>query len=334
MAQYKVPQDVEADDKLLGPFTFRQFVYLMITGGFIGVAFALFQIFPLLSLLALPFIAFFAVLALPLKRDQPMETYLAAVVSYHLKPNKRFWNPGQRESTIEITVPKKVETPHTRDLSQEEAGNRLSFLANVIDTEGYAVRGDINNAPMRAKFLAEANNAPDILDVKASPVINQMLAKQQDSHHQELVNQMKEAIARSEHATDGEGFGSLPSQKTITPLNAQLSSAQVANPAVMAPQPTTVSPQSAQIATQQYQQQPYQQQPYQQPMFSSAQTMGAVPMQPTATRPQPVPRIDSPDVQDKLRALANNKDFSVETISKEAARIERQSANEAYIALH
>ena len=38
MAQYKVPQDVEAEDKLLGPFTFRQFVYLMIIGGLIGLA--------------------------------------------------------------------------------------------------------------------------------------------------------------------------------------------------------------------------------------------------------------------------------------------------------
>ena len=33
MAQYKVPQDVEADDKLIGPFSFRQFVYLLIAGG-------------------------------------------------------------------------------------------------------------------------------------------------------------------------------------------------------------------------------------------------------------------------------------------------------------
>ena len=30
MAVYKVPQDVEADDKLIGPFSFRQFIYLII----------------------------------------------------------------------------------------------------------------------------------------------------------------------------------------------------------------------------------------------------------------------------------------------------------------
>ena len=82
MAQYKVPQNVEADDKLLGPFTFRQFVYLLIAGGLVALAIGLFQIFPFLAIVPIPFIIFFVVLALPLKKDQPMETYLAALVSY------------------------------------------------------------------------------------------------------------------------------------------------------------------------------------------------------------------------------------------------------------
>ena len=46
MSVYKVPQDVEADDKLLGPFNFRQFIYLMVAGGLIALAIFLFQIFP------------------------------------------------------------------------------------------------------------------------------------------------------------------------------------------------------------------------------------------------------------------------------------------------
>ncbi len=202
MAQYKVPQDVEADDKLLGPFSFRQFVYLMIMGGCIGLAFALFQIFPVLALLPAPFIIFFGALALPLKRDQPMETYLAAVVSYHLKPNKRLWNPGQRESTVEITAPKQVEEPRTRDLTGEEAGNRLSFLANVIDTEGYAVRGGLNNAPLRGAVLpTEAEIAPDVLDYSASANINQLLEEQESERHQAALDQMRNAISNSANPT-------------------------------------------------------------------------------------------------------------------------------------
>ncbi len=286
MAQYKVPQDVEADDKLLGPFTFRQFVYLMIMGGFIGVAFALFNIFPLFALLAVPFIIFFAVLALPLKKDQPMETYLAAVISFHLKPNKRFWNPGQRESTVEIIAPKKVDAPLTRDISTEEASNRLSFLANIVDTEGYAVKGDLVNAPMRAKFLEEATSTPDILDINASPVINQMLAEQQNEHHQELVQQMRQAIRNTEYATGGNN--DYYSQNSF-------STAQAINPAVMAPQPTR----------------PY---PYN-------QTSPYATIAPTPPTQQSV----NPTVQAQLRNLASNTDYSVETISKEANRIEHQS---------
>ncbi len=267
MAQYKVPQDVEADDKLLGPFTFRQFVYLMIMGGFVGVGFALFQIFPLLALLAVPFVIFFAVLALPLRKDQPMETYLAAVVSYHLKPNKRFWNPGQRESIVEITAPKKVEAPRSRDISEEEAGNRLSFLANVIDTEGYAVRGDLNNAPLKSQFIEEANATPDVLDANASPVINQMLAKQQNSRHEELLNEMRNAISSTESTAAAQNNAYYnPNGHIINPI----STAQPTNPATMA----------------------------------------------------------------KLHNLANNTDYSVATISKEAARMEKQENNGTSISLH
>lgn len=190
MAQYKVPQDVEADDKLLGPFTFRQFVYLMITAGLIGLAFALFNVFPLLAVIPVPFAVFFAILALPLKKDQPMETYLSAIVSYHIKPKTRVWNPGQRESTIVITAPKQVELPRTRNITGDEASTRLSFLANVVDTEGYSIRGDVGG-PMRDDFLAENLDAHDMLDGYSSPVINQMISKGQHDRYVSAIKKMQ-----------------------------------------------------------------------------------------------------------------------------------------------
>ena len=188
MAQYKVPQDVEAEDKLLGPFTFRQFIYLIIAVACIAAAWGLFQLFPLLAILPLPFAAFFAVLALPLKKDQPMETYLAAVVNYHIKPKKRLWLPGQPESTILITAPKIVEAPRARDITQEEASHRLSFLADIIDTEGRSIRGDLNSS-MREEYAAEADAAVDILDQPTQ--IDQMIARDQVDRHAEIVAQMR-----------------------------------------------------------------------------------------------------------------------------------------------
>lgn len=278
MAQYKVPQDVEADDKLLGPFSFRQFVYLMIMAGCIGIAFALFQIFPLLAIIPIPAALFFAVLALPLKRDQPMETYLAAVVSFHLKPNRRLWLPGQRENTVIITAPKKIEAPRARDISEEEAGNRLSFLANVIDTEGYAIRGEITNTPMREQFVEEAEEAPDILDFDYSSTINEQLAKQSEARHQELLSQMRSAI------TDIEG--DINPEEESSPYDPVYAKATV---------PLNYQTQA--------------------PIYSGQKLTS--PTEPPQSTPSSPPSAE-------LQNLANNNDFSIATISKEAARINKQ----------
>lgn len=195
MASYKVPQDVEADDKLLGPFTFRQFIYLMIVFGCIVLAVALFQIFPLLAAIPIPIGLFFTVLALPIKKDQPMETYLAAILTYHLKPKNRLWMPGQSESTILITAPHKVEASRTRDITEEEASHRLSFLARIVDTEGQAIKS--SRSSMRDEFYAEAYNATDMFDQSNSNNLNQLISQEQQIHHAEIVNQMRAAIQSS-----------------------------------------------------------------------------------------------------------------------------------------
>lgn len=198
MAQYKVPQDVEADDKLIGPFNFRQFIYLLIVAALIALAWALGQVFPLFAILPIPPALFLLVLALPLRKDQPMETYIAALISFYTKPNRRLWNPGQRESTIEITAPKIIEKTLTKGISEEEAGRRLSFLANVVDSEGYSIKDSIvapTSSPVRDEFIAEAESTPDIFENYQSTQVAADLSSEADRHRAEIVQQMRAAIA-------------------------------------------------------------------------------------------------------------------------------------------
>lgn len=169
MAVYKVPQDVEADDKLLGPFSFRQFIYLIIVAMAIGVGYVLSQIFVGLVVIVLPIIVFFGALALPLKKDQPMEAYLGALISfYFLKPRKRFWQPDGLDSLIEITAPKTLEPELTKDISQDEAKRRLGYLTDIVESEGWAVRGvgvqQQGIASMNEASYNEAVATEDILD--------------------------------------------------------------------------------------------------------------------------------------------------------------------------
>ena len=203
MAQYKVPQDVEADDKLIGPFNWRQFVYLLVAGGLIALAVGLAQIFPLLALIPVPFVLFFLALALPLKKDQPMEAYLAAIVSYYIKPHTRIWTSGQRESTILITAPKIVEDVRTRDITSEEATHRLSFLADIVDTEGYAIKGTNGNS-VREDLIAEANMAPDMFDSYESKNLETVINKSQAVKQQEARANVEAEINRREAGKDEE----------------------------------------------------------------------------------------------------------------------------------
>ena len=264
MATYKVPQDVEADDKLLGPFTFRQFVYLMIVFGLIMLMVGLFQIFPLLAVIPIPFAAFFAILALPLKKDQPMETYLAALLSFYLKPNKRYWMPGQSESTILITAPKKVESSRARDITQDEASHRLSFLAEIIDSEGHAIKNA--STTMKDDFYAEAYNTTDMFERNDNYNLTNLMTQQQDERRAAVVNQMRDAIANSEYNAEARAANSsiqLPNQRVIqpragftgaedgslSPSGAPATLSGFESPAVVTPDLPTVDPATTAAAT-------------------------------------------------------------------------------------
>lgn len=276
MAQYKVPQDVEADDKLLGPFTFRQFIYLIIVAAFIALAWGLFQIFPLLAIAPLPIIVFFGALALPIKKDQPMETYLTAIISFYLKPRKRLWKAGQPESTIEIAAPKITEESRVKNISEDEAAHRLSFLSNLIDTNAQLITG--SQTAFHDNIMEDAANTQDMFETAESFKSDTNLDRAEETSRQELVAKMAEMIKAQESPR-------FDQQPTVQKFNNMPSIQPLSEPQPQAPEPV-----------------------------------------PVATEPESTP-------DPALANLAEQKDYSVETIAKEANRISQKRDNEVFISL-
>ena len=368
MAQYKVPQDVEADDKLIGPFSFRQFVYLMITAGLGGLAFLLFNIFPLLVIIPIPFMLFFIILALPLKKDQPMETYLSAIVSFYMKPRTRLWEPGQGETTIVITAPKHDDEVRTKGLSEEEAVHRLSFLADIVDTEGYAIKGDTTNN-MHSDFYSEASQTKDIFETAQQNANYQNLTSVAQERHNELVNQMRNAIDNNNsfnannttiNHIDGNQIQAVTQSPAPTPASPNIQSTPYSTPLQAPNLPTPPSipsfetqPLTQPIASQQKPNSIIPTNPFDakdgiessviiQPddtIFDSAPQSSPTP-QPTPTpAPQPVPtptpKPEPATPTQEVINLANNNDLSVEALARQAKRIEeKQNNGEVYISLH
>jgi hypothetical protein len=178
MAVYKVPQDVEADDKLIGPFSFRQFIYLIVVAIAAAGAWGLGQLFPVLAILPLPIILFFLALSLPLKKDQPMEAYLSAVVSfYFLKSHKRLWQPDGINSFVTIIPAKNSEKILTKGFDQTEADKRLSYLASLVDSHGWAIRGEgLPDNSLSTDLYRETLDAKDMMDETSTSA--QVMAKQ------------------------------------------------------------------------------------------------------------------------------------------------------------
>lgn len=239
MAEYTVAQDVEADDKLIGPFSFRQFIYLIVVAGASAIAWGLAQIFVVLAILPLPIILLFGALALPLRKDQPMEVYLSAVVSFHIKPRKRVWIPDGIDSLIDIYVPKTVETRRTKDLSQIEAEQRFSYLASIADTGGWSIRHAAQPQPeqvVASSSMApdqhnEAQQTEDILDDNGDVAHNfdTMISNADIARRERMMQQMQQA-GRETPTTNMPYYDPYPTihQSVLQPLSDQRNTATAA----------------------------------------------------------------------------------------------------------
>jgi hypothetical protein len=339
MATYKVPQDVEADDKLIGPFSFRQFIYLIIVAMAGGLAWGLAQIFIGLAIIPLPIIVFFGALALPLRKDQPMEIYMAAMVSFYLKPRRRLWDPEGIESLIEISAPKTVEVQRTKDLSQTEAAQRLSYLADIVDSGGWAIRGvsGTSGTAMNNDVFLEAQSATDILDTNTAVAhtFDQMMSQSTERMHEEARQRMMQAtVAPTPVAAPVAIPTATPTQPAADPLLSQMSQQMGVGQGRAVPG-----------ATPHFDPYPTFHQSIIQPLNDAAHQAESDIAQPAPTptvTPQPVAHAQpAPKAEEKpsttseaaltagIMNLANNPDLSIETIAHEAERLHKKAEEES-----
>lgn len=295
MAVYKVPQDVEADDTLIGPFSLRQFIYLIIVAISIALAWAMSRIFIGLVILPLPLIVFFGALAWPFRKDQPMEIYLAAMMKFFLKPRMRPWKPEGQVNLVTIVAPKVEEEAPISRMTQTEAQERLEYLANVIDTQGWAARGVTDTAMLSLNdtVTAEASMVDDVQDgtVGIARQFDSLIEEQDAIRYRQAQQQFQQGLKAS-----------------VAPV------ATIATP----PSDTYAIPP---IAAPQQMAQPVAQQPTYAPTVPAVQTPQPIPpLSDAGLQAPPTNASDIPSSPDIIR-LANNNDLSISAIAREAHRL-------------
>jgi len=217
MATYKVIQNVEAEDKILGPLTLRQFIYAGVTaiclyltyfvsthgGAFMAIVF-----------LPIAFVTGF--FAIPWGRDQPTEVWALARIQFMLKPRRRIWNQSGVKELVTVTAPKRHQENYTNGLSENEVQSRLHALADTLDSRGWAVKNsDINmytqpalimNEPSQDRLVSatqlpqqtepiDIHAADDMLDEQNNPAAQQMdnmIAASAKAHRQKIVDSLNQ----------------------------------------------------------------------------------------------------------------------------------------------
>jgi hypothetical protein len=234
MAVYKVIQDVEAEDKIVGFLTLKTFVYALIAAalGYInfrlviaselGVArwfILLIFLFPMLL---------FALLSLPLGGEQPTEVWVLSRVRFFIKPRLRTWNQSGVLELVTITVPRKIERQLTKNLTQREVRSRLKALATTLDSRGWAVRNVAVNLSTNPSYLdiiepesdrlAAGSNLPqsqgandiheadDIMDEQNNPTAQhfEALMQQEDARRKTQVSKIISNINQAQSGKDEE----------------------------------------------------------------------------------------------------------------------------------
>lgn len=392
MATYKLIQDIEAEDHILGPLSLRQFIFALIAVFMFYMSFY-FVSKHLTFMLAifLPPGLFFAFFAVPFGRDQPTEIWFLAKLRFWFKPRKRIWDQSGVKELVTITAPKVVEPVRTDGLSQYEVKSRLSALANTLDSRGWVVKNSSapsaaavwnNNAQVQSDRIVDVENdiipeetpvESDILE-NSNPIARQfdsMITQTSAARRQELINQMNAPAP----ATTEPASMSLPAPVPSAPAqsgNNQWFMPHVGN----GPQPVYAADVSAQNATpeeaalaaklraQHDSQQIYfgnlrtiqplgakqaQQPASSWPQAAQSAVSSLAPATDMTNRPQqqtgqtgvvpdadPVPEQLTEQPDPAILSLANNNDFTVETLAREAKRAKGEDLgeDEVVISLH
>jgi hypothetical protein len=220
MAVYKVIQDIESEDKIVGFLTLKTLIYALIAGAllYINIRFLMASILGPLRYIFV-FILFWPMallitLAAPIGREQSTEVWLLSRVRFFLKPRLRIWNQSGMLELVTITVPKKLERQLTKNLTQREVRSRLKALATTLDSRGWAVRNvavNLNANPsyldiveQESDRLAAGSNLPepqaatdiedadDIMDAGSNPTAQhfEALMQQEDEKRKKQVSEI------------------------------------------------------------------------------------------------------------------------------------------------
>jgi hypothetical protein len=230
MGQYKVPQDVEAEDKLIGPLSLRQFIYVIIGVVWAGLMFFILRPnnspspavnYTIMAVLIIPITGFFLLLGFGKRQEQSFEKYFVALVRFYFVPRVRVWDKDlstvelvrEEAAAPEIITEKNVSKSSLEQLAlvmdthgfmkdptiqlQDEANQAAAYSQRVINPQQIA-----GNAGNQSRTL-QVTQQDDVLDAAnpRSTQVNELLQNEEANIHQQALERLRQNMTSPQTET-------------------------------------------------------------------------------------------------------------------------------------
>lgn len=176
--QFKVPQNIDLADRIVGPLTLVQFLYVL-TGGMI-IYFLFSTIAPvnpsLFFILAFPITVFTLALAFLKIQDQPFPKFVVAFFVFLSRPKVRIWHKEGLDPALIVTPKKQQAEPKAQPKSIKKS--ELEKLIQVLDN-GSATTPDQELVVQAARVKAsEPAKTAKLINRKPTPSLDAVKRKE------------------------------------------------------------------------------------------------------------------------------------------------------------
>lgn len=130
---FSVPQFIDVEDKIAGPLTWKQLLWMIGMGGALLVSFSVFDS-ALFFISAVPIVLLFATFAFYRPNGFPFTTFVFYAILYIFRPKISVWERPLGRKFVAKAPVEKVEVAENKDkrINQE----KLTELARILDSRG------------------------------------------------------------------------------------------------------------------------------------------------------------------------------------------------------
>lgn len=133
--QFRVPQFIDIEDKIFGPLTFKQFIYILGAGGAAFVIWTIIQIHIIAIIIILPVSGLFLALAFVKINERPFIDFVESLVRFFTQTKIYIWKQPAQNIMEKDIAPLVIEATKQTAIEKTRQGRlrEIAFGLDVLD---------------------------------------------------------------------------------------------------------------------------------------------------------------------------------------------------------